>query len=228
MKTIKHLSFILFFSIMAFTASAQDAVVIDTGNFVRGTVQGTNYMTVALKKDDGSIVEYDARDVQEFLWNGVSYISKPFIVNNKTDRRFFKLVEAGAVNLYAMGGSTAVEKKRKKFRFVPSIGIGVGTGGYSGIGLGGGISFEGGRRNDDDAPRQERKALYYIEKPGAGDMLEITPDAEKSEANTDYIKKALLEKLSDDHDIAEQIKQVDSFNIRSIQSLVKSYNAAHQ
>lgn len=229
MKTIRYIGFILFFSIFALTASAQDAVVIDTGNFVRGTIQGTNYMTVALKKDDGSVAEYDARDVQEFLWNGVTYISKPFVVNNKTDRRFFKLVEAGSVNLYSMGGITTVEKKRRKFRFIPSIGIGIGTGGYgSGIGLGGGVSFESGRRGNDDAPGQQQKTLYYIEKPGTGDMLEITPDAEKSETNTSYIKNALLEKLSDDHNLAEQIKQMDSFNLKSIQSLVKTYNSDHQ
>lgn len=233
METLKHLSFILLLSIITFAASAQDAVVIDTGNFIRGTIQGTDYQVVSLKKDDGSIQQFQAKDIKEFLWNGVTFVSRPFVANKRTDYRFFKLVEAGSVNLYAMGGSTVVEKKRRKLRFSPSfgVGIGVGSGGYSGVGLGGGISFGGGggRRDDaDDQQRTDRRALYYIEKPGAGEMLEITPDNETSEANTQYIKDALLEKLSDDNDLAERIKNMDTFNVKTIQSLVKTYNLAHQ
>lgn len=233
MKTLKHLSLILLFSVITFAASAQDAVVIDTGNFIRGTIQGTDYQIVVLKKDDGSTQQFQAKDIKEFLWNGVTFVSRPFVANKRTDYRFFKLVETGNVNLYAMGGSTVVEKKRRRVSFAPSlgIGVGVGSGGYSGVGLGGGVSFGigGGRRNDDDdQQRRDRRALYYIEKPGTGEMLEITPDNENSEANTQYIKDALLEKLSDDTDLAERIKNMDTFNVKTIQSLVKTYNLAHQ
>ncbi|WP_068400786.1 hypothetical protein [Pedobacter cryoconitis] len=226
MKLIKYMSTLVLFSLLALAASAQDAVVIDTGNFVRGTIQGTDFLTVGLKKDDGTMAQYSAKDIKEFLWNGETYVSKPFIANKKTGYRFFKLVEAGKLNLYSMGGSTGViEKPRRRVRFSPSIGLGIGTGGYSGVGIGGGVSF-GGRGDDDDRPRRERRALYYIEKPGSGDMMEITPD--NSDTNTQYIKNILIEKMSDDQDLTERIKGIEYFDVKSLTSLVKSYNSVHQ
>jgi len=229
MKLIKYLSTLVLFSLIAIAASAQDAIVIDTGNFVRGTIQGTDYLTVGLKKDDGTIEKYNAKDIKEFLWNGETFVSKPFVTNKRTDYRFFKLVETGALNLYSMGGSTSAQQpKRSRVRFSPSIGLGIGTGGYGGgvgVGVGGGVSF-GGRRDDDDRPRRERRALYYIEKPGTGEMLEITPD--NSDTNTQYIKNTLIEKMSDDKDLTERIKAYDHFDVKSIVSLVKNYNSVHQ
>ncbi|KIO75692.1 hypothetical protein TH53_19130 [Pedobacter lusitanus] len=226
MKLIKYLSTLVLFSLLAIAASAQDAVVIDTGNFVRGTIQGTDFLTVGLKKDDGTLEKYSAKDIKEFLWNGETFVSKPFVTNKKTDYRFFKLVEAGKLNLYSMGGSTGLaEKPKRRVRFSPSIGLGIGTGGYSGVGIGGGVSF-GGRRDDDDRPRRERRALYYIEKPGSGEMLEITPD--NSDTNTQYIKNTLMEKMSDDKDLTERIKGTEYFDVKSIVSLVKNYNSVHQ
>ncbi|MET4142969.1 hypothetical protein [Pedobacter sp. UYP1] len=226
MKLIKYVSTLVLFSLLALAASAQDAVVIDTGNFVRGTIQGTDFLTVGLKKDDGTMAQYSAKDIKEFLWNGETYVSKPFIANKKNGYRFFKLVEAGKLNLYSMGGSTGVvEKPRRRVRFSPSIGLGIGTGGYSGVGIGGGVSF-GGRGDDDDRPRRERRALYYIEKPGSGDMMEITPD--NSDTNTQYIKNILMEKMSDDQDLTERIKGIEYFDAKSLTSLVKSYNSVHQ
>jgi hypothetical protein len=227
MKAINFFGIFLFFSMFALTAAAQDAVVIDTGNFIRGTIQGTDFQTVSIKKDDGEVQQFKAKDIREFLWNGVTFVSKPFVTNKKNDYRFFKLVESGKVNLYSMGGSTGNEKPKRRVRIMPSIGIGVGTGGYGGVGFGGGVSFGGGRR-DDDQPRQDRRALYYIEKPGTGDILEITPDVNNPDANTAYIKKTLLEKFADDSDLTARIKEMNSFDAKSIQSLVKTYNSVHQ
>lgn len=228
MRTIKYLGILLLFSILTVSAKAQDAVVIEEGNFIRGTIQGTDYRTVGIKKDDGEVTQFNAKDIKEFLWNGETFVSKPFITNKKTDYRFFKLIEAGKVNLYAMGGSTPADKpKRRRLRFSPSIGLGIGTGGFGGFGLGGGVSIGGGRR-DDEEPRPERRGLIYIEKPGAGDMLEITPDPDNSDANTQYIKNTLLEKLSDDQDLTARIKTMNSFDSKTIQGLVKTYNSVHQ
>jgi len=227
MKTIKYLSTFLLLSLFSIGASAQDAVVISEGNFIRGTIQGTDFQTVGIKTDDGEVKQFKAKDVREFLWNGETFVSKPFMTNKRADARFFKLVESGTINLYAMGGSTGVQKKKKsRVRFMPSFGIGIGSGGYSGIGLGGGVSFGGGRRDEEESA-PERAGLYYIEKPGTGEMLEITPDADNSDANTAYIKNTLLEKFSDDTDLTERIKGLNSFDTKTIQSLVKSYNSAH-
>lgn len=230
MKTLKSLSALLLFSIIAFTAAAQDAVVIADGNFIRGTIQGTDYVMVGIKKDDGTVEQFNAKDIKEFLWNGETFVSKPFITNKHTDYRFFKLIESGAVNLYTMGSGTltADKPKRKRLRFMPSIGLGIGTGGFGGIGLGGGISIDGNRRDDDEQPRRERRALIYIEKPGTGEMLEITPDREQSDANSAYIKNTLLAKFADDRDLSARIKEMDNFDPKTIQSLVKTYNSVHQ
>jgi hypothetical protein len=228
MKKIKFLGILLLSTVLTLQASAQDAVVITDGNFIRGTIQGTDFQTVGIKSDAGDVQQFKAKDIKEFLWNGDTYVSKPFVTNKKTDYRFFKLVEAGKVNLYSMGGSTGTQKKKKsRLRFSPSIGIGIGSGGYSGVGFGGGFSFGGGRR-DEDQVAPERPGLYYIEKPGTGDMLEITPDPDNSDANASYIKKTLLDKFSDDQDLSGRVKGMNSFDFKSIQSLVKAYNSVHQ
>lgn len=229
MKTIKYLSIVLLFSIVTLTAAAQDAVVITDGNFVRGTIQGTDYVTVGLKKDDGGIEQFNAKDIKEFMWNGETFVSKPFITHKRTDYRFFRLVEGGPINLYSMGGTLSNEKpKRKRLRFMPSIGLGIGTGGFGGFGFGGGVEIAGSSRREDDQPRPERHAIYYIEKPGTGDMLEITPDPDNSDANYDYIRNTLLDKFSDDADLTERVKAMNFFDVKSIQSLVKAYNSVRQ
>lgn len=228
MKAIKILGILLLFSILTLKASAQDAVVISDGNFIRGTIQGTDFQTVGIKTDDGEVQQFKAKDIKEFLWNGETFVSKPFITNKHTDYRFFKLIEAGPINLYSMGGSTgAQKKKRSRLRFMPSIGIGIGSGGYGGVGFGGGVSF-GGNRRDDEQAAPERPGLYYIEKPGTGDMLEITPDADNSDANYSYIKNTLLDKFSDDQDLTARVKGINNFDTKTIQSLVKAYNSVHQ
>ena len=213
------------------TAAAQDAVVIEDGNFIRGTVQGTDYQTVSIKTDDGEVKIFNAKDIKQFLWDGETFVSMPFVIHKHTDYRFFKLIEGGAVNLYSMGGHAGPEKtKRNRVRVMPSFGLGIGTGGFgSGIGFGGGLSIlGGGGRRDDDQPRPDRHALFYIEKPGFGDMQEITPDPDNSDANYDYIKKTLLNMLSDDNDLTDRIQHMDNFDMKAIDSLVRAYNAVHQ
>lgn len=228
MKTLKYLSLSLLLFILTLRAAAQDAVIISDGNFVRGTIQGNDYSSVSLKKDDGEIQQFNAKDIKEFMWNGDTFVSKPFITHKRTDYRFFKLVEGGSINLYSMGGSTSSEKtKRKRVRFMPSIGLGIGTGGFGGFGFGGGVSIAGGRRDDEDRPKPERHALYYIEKPGTGDLLEITPDQDNSDATYTYIRKTLLDKFSDDNDLTARVKSMNHFDVKSIQELIQAYNAVH-
>ncbi|WP_158799752.1 hypothetical protein [Pedobacter sp. L105] len=230
MKSLKYLAVFLFFSIITLTAAAQDAVVIEDGNFIRGTIQGTDFISVSIKTDDGEVKLFNAKDIKQFLWNGETYYSMPFVIHKKQDFRFFKLVEGGAINLYSMGGHAGPEQpKRSRVRVMPSIGLGIGTGGFgSGIGFGGGLSFVtgGGRRNDQ--PQQDRHALYYIEKPGFGDMQEITPDPYNSDANYNYIKTTLLDKMSDDNDLVNRIQHMDNFDVKAIQSLIEAYNGVHQ
>lgn len=230
MKATKFFCPFLLVFVLALTVHAQDAVVIDTGNFVRGTIQGTDFVTVSIKDDNnGQVQIFKAQDIKEFLWNGVTFVSKPFVINKKTDYRFFKLVESGTVNLYSMGGLLTNEKpKRKRVRFIPSVGIGIGTGGFgSGIGVGGGVTFGGGRRDDDEQGRSERRSLYYIDKKGSPEMLEITPDVDNSKMAMEYIKSALLEKFADDNNISARVKEMDKFDLKSIQALIKDYNSVH-
>lgn len=230
MKTIKFFCILLLFSVIGLAVSAQDAVVIDSGDFVRGTIQGTDYQTVSIKDDlSGDIQVYKAKDIKEFLWNGVTFVSKPFVTNKKSDHRFFKLIESGKVNLYTMGGTMLAEKpKRKRLRIVPSIGIGIGTGGFgSGIGLGGGVTFGGGRHEEEEQ-RPARRSLIYIDKEGAPEMLEITPSVDDSHAGMAYIKKSLLEKFADDQNITARVQDMDTFDVKAIRALVKAYNSVHQ
>lgn len=230
MKVIKYFCSFLLVFVLALAAHAQDAVVIDTGNFVRGTIQGTDFVTVSIKDDNnGELQVFAAKDIKEFLWNGVTFVSKPFVINKKTDYRFFKLVESGTVNLYSMGGVLTSEKpKRKRLRFIPSIGIGIGTGGFgSGIGIGGGVTFGGGSRDDDEQARPQHRSLYYIDKKGSPEMLEITPDVDNSKMAMEYIKSSLLEKFADDNTISARVKDMDHFDVKSIQALIKDYNSVH-
>lgn len=228
MKTIKYLGVFLLFSIITLTAAAQDAVVIEDGNFVRGTIQGTDYISVSIKTDNGEVKLFNAKDIKQFLWNGETYYSMPFVIHKRNEFRFFKLVQGGAINLYSMGGLAGPEQpKHNRVRVMPSIGLGIGTGGFgSGIGLsfiGGG----GGRRNSDQPPI-DRHAIYYIEKPGFGDMQEITPDPNNSDANYNYIKTTLLDKMSDDNDLVNRIQHIENFDVKTIESLISSYNGVHQ
>ena len=228
---MKFTAVLLFLGSFSLLAAAQDVVMLDSANFVRGTIKGTDYSTVALLKDDQVEVLYKAKDVKEFLWNGETYVSKPIINNKNVELRFFKVVEMGTVNMYAIGEQTTdpTAPQEKRVRVSPSVGIGLGSGGmgrggFGGVGIGGGISIGGGRRNNaKKAPG--RKALYFIEKPGSGPMLEIQLN---SSSDQQRVKQILLEKLNNDEDLAERIKETESFDAKSVAAYVKAYNLMHK
>jgi len=218
MKAFKILLIFLLFSTSLF---AQDAILISEGNFVRGVIQGTNFSSVAITLDDQSVAQYQAKDIQSFVWNGETYVSKPIVVKKKMEFRFFRLLESGVVNLYSYGDKAITEhpvQQRVKVR--PSFGVGVGTGGFGG-GLGGGISIGGGgRRNDAPvASSTNGKVSYFIEKPGTGPMQEVNL------TNANAVKTVLLQKFTSDDDLAESIKATESFDEKNLAAYVKAYNA---
>jgi hypothetical protein len=230
MKLSKMFAAVLAFSLTIFSAAAQDVVVISEGNFVRGTIQGTDYSNVAIKQEDAAVALYKAKDIKEFLWNGETYVSKPIVVKKKMEHRFFKLIEHGAVNLYSIGGSAGTEQpepKRTKVR--PSFGVGGGTGGFGGLGGGVSISLGGGRsRGEEGKVAKERPTGYFIERFGTGPMLEIPVEGGNSNNKTQHIKNVLLQKLTNDEDLAERIKATESFDAKLIRAFVSAYNGMNK
>ncbi|MES2447024.1 MAG: hypothetical protein V4546_07575 [Bacteroidota bacterium] len=220
MKALKI--FIIFF-LLAPKLFAQDAILISEGNFVRGVIKGTNFVSVAITEDDLTIKEYQAKDINSFVWNGETYASKPILVKKKMEFRFFKVLETGVVNLYTYGDKGLAEEApqpRPKIR--PTFGVGMGTGGFGG-GLGGGVSIGGGggRRNDQSINNgTKQKITYFIEKPGTGPIQEVNLD------NTNAVKTILLQKLINDEDLAESIKATESFDPKNLAAYVKAYNAS--
>lgn len=219
MKLFKAL-FVL--SLLSAKLFAQDAVLISEGNFVRGIIKGTNFSVVAIQEDDQVIKEYQAKDIQSFIWNGETFASKPIVVKKKMEFRFFKVLETGVVNLYSFGDKAEtpqVVQPRVKVR--PTFGVGMGTGGMGG-GLGGGISIGGGgRRNDEPVTNAPKgKVSYFIEKPGTGPMQEVNLD------NSNAVKTILLQKLSNDEDLAESIKATDGFDLKNLAAYIKAYNSS--
>ncbi len=217
MKALKFLFFVLLCSAKLF---AQDAVLISDGNFVRGLIKGTNFSSVAIMEDDQKIKEYQAKDIQSFIWNGETYASKPIVIKKKMEFRFFKLIESGVVNLYTYGDNGISEqpiKQRVKVR--PTFGVGMGTGGFGG-GLGGGVTFGGGRGNETQTYSASKgKITYFLEKPGTGPIQEVNLD------NTNAVKTILLQKLSNDEELAESIKATESFDEKNLAAYVKAYNS---
>ena len=203
---------------------AQDAVLISEGNFVRGVIKGTNFSSVAIMEDDQVIKEYQAKDIQSFIWNGETYASKPIIIKKKMEFRFFKVIETGAVNLYTYGDNGATEQSTpQRVKIRPTIGIGMGTGGFGG-GVGGGVTFGGGNRNNEtqtyNAPKG--KITYFLEKPGTGPMQEVNLD------NTNAVKTILLQKLTNDEELAESIKATAGFDEKNLAAYVKAYNSGRK
>jgi hypothetical protein len=224
---LKAISFV-FLLLPGSAAFAQDAVIIADGNFVRGTVQGTDFETVRLLKDDKTVADYKAKDIKEFLWNGDTFVSKPVVLKKKMEHRFFKVEELGAVNLYSMGNTSVEEAPEKRVRVRPSIGVGLGSGGYGGVGFGGGITIGGGGgRREGGKNGKNRRAEYYIEKLGTGSLQAIPLDG-NSEGKTEQVKTILLQKLTNDEDLAERIKATESFDAKSVQAFVSAYNAMRE
>jgi len=219
---MKRLSLLIFLLLAVFRLTAQDAILISEGNFVRGVIKGTNYSTVALQQDDQTIVQYQAKDIESFIWNGETYVSKPILVKKKLETRFFKLIESGVVNLYTVGDKKITEQPQQaRVKVRPTFGVGMGTGGFGG-GLGGGISIGGGGRKDNETVTSANngKVSYFIEKPGSGPMQEIVLE------NTTALKTILLQKLTNDEDLAERIKASEGFTDLNLIAFIKAYNAS--
>ena len=221
MKTLNLV--LLLTTLLSFSIKAQDAVLISEGNFVRGVIKGTNYSIVALQQDDQTVVQYQAKDIESFIWNGETYVSKPILVKKKLETRFFKLIESGMVNLYSFGDKKVAEQPQQaRVKIRPSFGVGMGTGGFGG-GLGGGISIGGGRKDTETITNPTNgKVFYFIEKPGSGPMQEAPLE------NTNALKTILLQKLTNDEDLAERIKASESLTDLNLIAFVKAYNAGRK
>ena len=207
----------------SFMAKAQDAILISEGNFIRGVIKGTNYSMVAIQQDDQTIAQYQAKDINSFIWNGETYVSKPILVKKNLEIRFFKLIESGAVNLYSLGDKKITDQPQEvRVKVRPSFGLGMGTGGFGG-GLGGGISIgSGGARRDNGIVTNATngKIFYFIEKPGTGPMQGVVLE------NTSALKSILLQKLINDEDLAERIKSSEGFTDLNLIAFIKAYNAS--
>jgi hypothetical protein len=219
MKAFKILILLL---ISVSKLQAQDAVLISQGNFIRGTIQGTNFVSVAILENDKSMKQYLAKDIESFLWNGQMYASKPIVINNTMEFKFFKEIEIGLVNLYSFGEKASIEKPiaPQRAKVKPTFGIGIGSGGLGG-GLGGGVNIGGGgRRNDEPITNMPKlKTSYFLEKPGTGPMQEINL------ANTTAVKSILLQKMGDDENLAQRIKNTENFDMQSILGFIQTYNS---
>ncbi len=217
--------FILFFSI-TLISYAQDFIVKNNDDVIRGTIKGTDYFSVYIKANDEADVILPAKDVKNFFWNGDSFVSKGFANGRNFEYRFVKVIEMGTVNLYSFGGGTLVpEAKEKKVKFRPSIGIGTGTGGYGGMGMGGGISIGGGRSSAPERPAGAPVIRYFIEKPGAGPLQEVPMKAITDEAKKTEVKNILLQKMGDQPALKAKIEVGAEFNTRDVTDWVKEYNA---
>jgi len=218
---------ILFFSVESL--SAQDFIVKNNDEVIRGTIKGTDYFSVFIKANDEEDVFLLAKDVKNFFWNGDSFLSKGFANGKNFEYRFVKLMEMGAVNLYSFGGGNLMpETKQKKVRIRPSIGIGAGTGGFGGMGMGGGITIGGGRNSGPERPAGAATVRYFIEKPGTGPLQEIPMKAITDEEKKANVRTILLQKLGDIAEMKEKVENSPDFNTRDVVELVKAYNAARQ
>jgi hypothetical protein len=222
MKALKTLFVIFIFSTKLF---AQDAVLISEGNFIRGVIKGTNFSSVAIMQDDEAIKEYQAKDIKSFIWNGETYASKPIVVKKKMEFRFFKLIETGIVNLYVYGDkSITSQTPQPRVKVRPTFGVGMGTGNFGG-GLGGGVTIGlGGGRKNEEAVSTPGKVSYFIERPGTGPIQEIKLNG----AKVSDIRAILLQKLTNDEDLAESIKATESFDAKNLAAYVKAYNSGRK
>ncbi|MFC4211990.1 hypothetical protein ACFOWA_12395 [Pedobacter lithocola] len=205
--------------------SAQDFIVKNDDDVIRGTIKGTDYFSVLIKANDETDVILPAKDIKNFFWNGNTYLSKGFATGKNLEYRFVKVLEMGKVNLYAFGGETLMPvQKQKRVRFSPSVGIGTGTGGYgSGMGLGGGISIGGGR-NYDNRPAGAPIVRYFIEKPGAGPLQEIPIKAITDDTRKAEVRTILLQKLGDNPNLKAEVEANTALNSKEVTEMVRKYN----
>lgn len=218
---MRALNIFLLLCLLAIKVSAQDAVIIREGEVVRGLIKGTDYNIVALQPDDGLIQTYEAKNIDSFVWNGETYVSRPFLVKKKLAVRFFKVVESGSINLYSMGDKQQAPAAPVREKVRPGFGVNIGTGGFGG--MGGSISIGGGgaQRPPENAGLQRSgKLSYFLEKPGTGPMVEVQLE------NQSAVKSLLLQKLNDDEDLVSRIKDSDSFSEAGLLAFIKSYNVA--
>ncbi|MBO9674914.1 MAG: hypothetical protein J7577_15815 [Sphingobacteriaceae bacterium] len=224
MKKVIALLLLIFASASAIFA--QDFIVKNNDDVIRGTIKGTDYFSVFISANDEADVILPAKEVKNFFWNGNSFVSKGFANGRNFEYRFVKVIEMGTVNLYSFGGGTLVpEVKEKKVKFRPSIGIGTGTGGYGGMGMGGGISIGGGRSSAPEKPAGAPVVRYFIEKPGAGPLQELPMKAITEDAKKLAVKNILLQKMGDQPDLKAKIEMGTEFNSREVVEWVKEYNA---
>ncbi|MFD2285415.1 hypothetical protein GJU39_04505 [Pedobacter petrophilus] len=216
--------FTLLFFAISMTGSAQDFIVKNNDDVIRGTIKGTDYFSVFISANDQQDVILPAKEVKNFFWNGNSFLSKGFANGKNFEYRFVKVMEIGTVNLYSFGGGTLMPAvKEKKVRFRPSVGIGTGTGGFGGMGVGGGISIGGGR---NAAPERSGAAAvrYFIEKPGTGPLQEVPMKAITDEDKKAGVKTVLLQKLGDQPGLKAKIETATDLNSRDVVSWVQEYN----
>lgn len=223
---MKHVLILICFVCLGFgKLLAQDFIVKNNDEVIRGTIKGTDYFAVFISANDEADVVLAAKDVKNFFWNGDTYLSKGFPNGKNFEYRFVKVIEMGTVNLYAFGGGTLVpQAKEKRARFRPNIGIGMGSGGFGGMGLGGGISI-GSNRND--APQNLPGAAavrYFIEKPGTGPIQELPIRAITADEKKAVVKNILLQKLGDLPEIKTKIDESTELNSREVINFVRAYN----
>lgn len=224
--TMKILLSILLFLSVGTGSFAQDFILKNDDDVIRGTIKGTDYFSVLISANDEADVILPAKDVKNFFWNGDSYLSKGFANGRNFEYRFVKVIELGTVNLYAFGGGTLMPPtKDKKVRFRPSVGIGTGTGGFGGMGMGGGISIGGGRSAAPERLAGAPAVRYFIEKPGAGPLQEVPMKAITDEDKKASVKTILLQKIGDNESMKAKVENSVSFDSREVIELIKEYNS---
>jgi len=222
---MKFFSSFILFLLLGGKLIAQDFIVKNNDEVIRGTIKGTDYFSVFISANDEADVILPAKDVKNFFWNGNSYVSKGFANKKDFEYRFVKVIEMGAVNLYSFGGETLVPvQKEKKVKFRPSIGIGTGTGGFGGMGMGGGISIGGGRNSAPERPAGAPVIRYFIEKPGTGPLQEIPIKGITEDSRKPEVKTILLQKLGDKPELKAKVEANTDLNSRDVIELVKAYN----
>ena len=223
---MKFLLSVFLFLLTLNQLSAQDFIVKNNDDVIRGTIKGTDYFSVFISANDEADVILPAKDVKNFFWNGDSFVSKGFANGRNFEYRFVKVIEMGTVNLYSFGGGTLVPAvKEKKVKFRPSIGIGTGTGGYGGMGMGGGISIGSGRSAAPERPAGAPVVRYFIEKPGAGPLQEVPMKAITEDTKKTEVKNILLQKIGDQPTLKAKVEAGTDFNSRDVIEWVKEYNA---